>query len=481
MKRDKIRNHDLKVLGIRGHEFLRKYGQVARELQRRKRMKKDEIMAVFGEFLRGTVSLDEYPEFSGLDEFRNIQQQTVPENSPKVFLLENPLDYTVYGKDQVEEEALRQMRTAMKLPVTVAGSLMPDAHAGYGLPIGGVLATDANIVIPYAVGVDIACRMCLTLFNLPAAHIDQLHHKLVSLLQKHTVFGVGSECRDHVDDSVFDEPDWNACRQTRDLKALAYRQLGTSGAGNHFVEWGILELPPGSQLYGTEPGKYIGLLSHSGSRGFGNGIALHYSKLAMQQTRLPDEAKHLAWLNLESEEGQEYWTAMNLAGKYASACHREIHQKIIADSGFEVATTVENHHNFAWKERISGNREVIVHRKGATPAGEHATGIIPGSMTEPGYVVKGKGNLTSLSSASHGAGRRMSRNQAMKQFNRHDLDEVLARKGVTLIGGDTDEAPMAYKNIQWVMNEQRDLVEILARFSPVIVRMADPEKTRRRR
>lgn len=481
MKRDKIRNNDLKDLGIREPELLRSYGRAARELQRRKRMKKDEIMALFGEFLCGSVSPHEYPELSGLDEIRPMHQQTGPEYSPPVRLLEKPLDFTVYGKDQIEEEALGQMRTAMKLPVTVAGSLMPDAHAGYGLPIGGVLATEANIVIPYAVGVDIACRMCLTLFNLPASRIDQLHHKLVSLLQKHTVFGVGSECRDHVDDRVFDDPDWNSCRQIRQLKALAHRQLGTSGAGNHFVEWGILEVPPGSQLPGTGPVKYIGLLSHSGSRGFGNEIALHYSKLAMQHTRLPDEAKHLAWLNLESEEGQEYWTAMNLAGRYASACHREIHQKIIADSGFELATTVENHHNFAWKERISGNREVIVHRKGATPAGEHATGIIPGSMTEPGYVVKGKGNLTSLSSASHGAGRRMSRNQAIKQFNRRDLDEVLSRKGVTLIGGDIDEAPMAYKNIQWVMNEQSNLVEILARFSPVIVRMADPEKRRHRR
>ncbi len=481
MKKNKIRNIDLNILGIGEPDFLRYFGRTARELQHRKGMKKDEIMALFREFLKGNISLHEYPELSALDEYRYRMQQAGHKNAPVAHLLEKPLDFTIYGKDQIEEGALRQMHAAMRLPVTVAGSLMPDAHAGYGLPIGGVLATEDNIVIPYAVGVDIACRMCLTVFNLPAAHMNQLHHKLMNLLQKHTIFGVGSECRDHKDDRVFDEPEWNTCRQIRDLKGLAFRQLGTSGAGNHFAEWGILEVPAGSHMPGAEPGKYISILSHSGSRGFGNEIATYYSKIAMQQTRLPDEAKHLAWLNLESEEGQEYWTAMNLAGKYASACHREIHQKIIADSGFDVLTSVENHHNFAWKERIVGNREVIVHRKGATPAGEHATGIIPGSMTEPGYVVKGKGNPTSLSSASHGAGRRMSRNQAMKQFNRSDMEEELTRKGVTLIGGDIDEAPMAYKNIHWVMNEQSELVEILARFSPVIVRMADPEKHRYRR
>ena len=233
-------------------------------------------------------------------------------------------------------------------------------------------------------------------------------------------------------------------------------------------------------MLGLTGGKYLALLSHSGSRGFGAKIAQTYSRVAAQINKLPQGAKHLAWLDLDTDEGKAYWLAMNLAGKYASANHHEIHQKISLDLGVKPIKVIENHHNFAWKEKLEDGSQVIIHRKGATPAGKNNIGIIPGSMTHPGYVIRGKGNSGSLNSASHGAGRKMSRNQAFNSFNNKDLMEYLKDKGVELIGGDTDEAPMAYKDIDEVMEAQKSLVEILARFLPKIVIMAPPERRTRR-
>lgn len=384
-----------------------------------------------------------------------------------------PLPYPIYGPEHIEAGALGQMQTAMRLPIARAGALMPDAHQGYGLPIGGVLATEANTVIPYAVGVDIACRMCLSVFDLPASVIEAEGKLLKKTLLKNTFFGIGSESNRRFDDSVFDRPEWRATKPIRDLRDKAYRQLGTSGTGNHFVEWGELEVLADDELLKLPKGKYLALLSHSGSRGFGGNIAAHYSKVAMQKTRLPKEAQHLAWLNLDTDEGQEYWIAMNLAGDYASANHHEIHDKIAIAVNQTRLVLVENHHNFAWKETLADGTEVIVHRKGATPAGPQDLGIIPGSMTLPGYVVRGKGEATSINSASHGAGRLMSRSQAFRTIQKSELKAAIEAAGVQLIGGDLDEAPMVYKNIETVMAAQTDLVHVLARFLPKIVRMAD--------
>jgi len=174
---------------------------------------------------------------------------------------------------------------------------------------------------------------------------------------------------------------------------------------------------------------------------------------------------------MDSEEGQEYWLAMNLAGDYASACHNHIHKRLSAALGEEHIAKVENHHNFAWKETLEDGREVVVHRKGATPAGKGVLGIIPGSMTAEGFIVRGKGNVTSINSASHGAGRKMSRTKAKNSITTHQLNKILNDHGVELLGGGLDEAPMAYKNIHQVMDSQKDLVEVIGTFLPKIVRM----------
>jgi tRNA-splicing ligase RtcB (3'-phosphate/5'-hydroxy nucleic acid ligase) len=399
-----------------------------------------------------------------------------PKSQAVDFELRNEnISYQVYGAEFIEEGALKQMNTAASLPISVAGALMPDAHQGYGLPIGGVLATEADKVIPFAVGVDIACRMCLSVFDLRADFFKREPHLLKRSLVENTKFGIGGETREKFDESVMDKLEWTATKVIRDLKDKAYRQLGTSGTGNHFVEWGLLEVTETDDLLNLPVGTYLALLSHSGSRGFGGNVANHYSKIAIQKTRLPKEAAHLAWLDMNTEEGQEYWIAMNLAGNYASANHHEIHAKIAKAISEKPLLMVENHHNFAWKEQYKG-REVLVHRKGATPASINDLGIIPGSMTAPGFVVRGLSNEAAINSASHGAGRVMSRTKALNSITKSALNKVLQEAGIELIGGDLDEAPMVYKDINTVIGAQTDLVKVLAKFTPKIVRMADANR-----
>jgi len=381
--------------------------------------------------------------------------------------------YAVYGAQYIEEGARLQMDVAMRLPVTAAGALMPDAHQGYGLPIGGVLAT-RNAVIPYGVGVDIGCRMALSVFDIPESHFLENAAMYKRELIAHTAFGAGAGFRGQykADHEVLDSDVFDMTPMIRQLKDKAASQLGSSGGGNHFVEWGILELAERDEQLNMDKGRYVALLSHSGSRGFGATIAGHYTRLARQLCKLPKEAANLAWLDLDTAEGQEYWLAMNLAGDYASACHEVIHQRLTEAIGGQLLARVENHHNFAWKESFNGE-EVIVHRKGATPAGKGVPGIIPGSMTAPGFLVRGKGEHSSIQSASHGAGRRMSRTKAMQNITPQEMRTLLKEHGVTLIGGGLDEAPIAYKDIRVVMAAQKELVDIIATFSPRMVRMAD--------
>jgi tRNA-splicing ligase RtcB len=394
---------------------------------------------------------------------------------------DQPAPYQIWGQN-LEAGALEQMKNAARLPVSVSGALMPDAHQGYGLPIGGVLAT-RNAVIPYAVGVDIACRMKLTVLDIPAGDLKKLHDQLAKTLERETIFGVGGSQKKAPDHEVL-EQDWSVTALTKHLYDKAAIQLGTSGSGNHFVEFGILTVhedaasPPSSILDSPSssltlaPGQYLALLSHSGSRGTGAAIAAHYSRLAMDlHPELPPELRRLAWLDLDSDPGREYWAAMNLMGQYAHANHAVIHAKIAKALKAKAIAGVENHHNFAWKEMHNGE-EVIVHRKGATPAGQGVLGVIPGSMATPGFVVRGRGSAASLYSASHGAGRTMSRTAAKEKFRWSHVKPILEAAGVTLLSAGIDEVPGSYKNIHDVMNAQADLVETLAQFDPKIVKMA---------
>jgi tRNA-splicing ligase RtcB len=477
MEKEKVSNNELKAFGINDVKILESFSRVANGLLKHGVMDKPQILANLEALIADPMP---YALKKG-GKFKNLAESVIDLRKDGKFLKqqrssfalkEGIADFPVWGLENIEVGALAQMKTAIKLPVAVAGALMPDAHQGYGLPIGGVLATTANTIIPFAVGVDIACRMCLSIFDLPAEAVDTETAKLQNMLVEHTYFGIGCTTKSYFDSSLFDSNTWSETRVIRSLKDKAYAQLGTSGTGNHFVEWGELTIGEGA-LHGIPAGRYLALLSHSGSRGFGGSVADHYSKIAMSKTRLPAEAKHLAWLDLDKDEGQEYWIAMNLAGEYASANHHEIHNKIARALNLSPLMRIENHHNFAWKEQLADGTEVMVHRKGATPAGEGVLGIIPGSMSTPGFVVRGKGDAKSINSASHGAGRLMSRSAAFKTLDKAAIAANLVDKRITLMGSDMDEAPMAYKDIHAVMAAQHDLVEVLAKFEPRIVKMAD--------
>jgi len=227
-------------------------------------------------------------------------------------------------------------------------------------------------------------------------------------------------------------------------------------------------------------GPRVALLSHSGSRGTGAAVCEYYRGIARKRhPELAADLRDLAWLDLGTEAGQEYWAAMELMGRYAAANHELIHRHIARRLGLDPLLEIENHHNFAWIERhaIEGvERKVVVHRKGATPAGQGMLAVIPGSMASAGYLVRGRGCAESLCSAAHGAGRRMSRTQARRRLKGEDLQKLLRTRGVRLLSAGLDESPEAYKDIETVMAEQRDLVEPLARFEPRIVRMAGPRE-----
>lgn len=378
------------------------------------------------------------------------------------------IGYERWGTN-IDSGALKQMEDACALPGAVAAAVMPDAHIGYGLPIGGVLALE-NAVVPYAVGVDIACRMKLSVLDMPLKSMTRQFDHYRNALENGTVFGVGAEHAKPQDHAVLDA-DWRVSRITRQNKNKARRQLGTSGSGNHFVEFGVITVTEANSELELEPGQYVALLSHSGSRGTGASVCSTYSAIARR--KLPRQWEHLgrlAWLDMDSHEGQEYWAAMNLMGDYAAANHDVIHRLVTRLLGARVIADVENHHNFAWKE-VHHGRDTVVHRKGATPAGRGTLGVIPGSMADPAFVVRGLGNPASLNSAAHGAGRVMSRRQARDKFSFRSVQGTLKQRGIRVLSAGADEVPGVYKNIEQVMAEQSDLVEPVARFDPKIVKM----------
>jgi tRNA-splicing ligase RtcB len=378
------------------------------------------------------------------------------------------IDYKTWGADGIDEPSHTQMRDACALPVTRAAALMPDAHLGYGVPIGAVVGLE-DALSPGAVGVDIGCQVRMSIFDILPEKLNTRFEVFRNALQDNTFFGVGAESNRY-NHEVMKDWLWDALPVLKDNKERAKRQLGTSGGGNHFAEWGVLTVPEKSILaLEIEPGQYVALMTHGGSRGTGYAVAERYCDLANEQH---PGYFGLAWLDFGSAEGQEYFEAMNLMGRYADANHWLIHSQISRQIGFEPVSEVTSMHNFAWMEE-HGNSPMFVHRKGATPAADGEVGIIPGSMGTPAYVVSGLGNPDSLCSASHGAGRKMSRSQAKKAFNyEHEWRKLFEEKGIVIMGGDADELPGAYKEIEAVMDAQADLVRKEAKFDPAIVLMA---------
>jgi len=469
MGKSKIRGKDLKKINIKSNRGIALAIEIA--MQDLKYLGKAEKLNQL------RLIADSPDQFLDDDVFSRLAEELLPEaelkSKKEIELLRNSGAFNVWGRKLISSNAFQQMEMAMRLPISERGAMMPDAHHGYGLPIGGVLATK-NSVIPYGVGLDIGCRMSLTLYDVSERYLNKNVYKFKMAIKERTNFGTGGELKINQDHEILHRDEFIQSDLLRSLHGKAVKQLGTSGSGNHFVEFGVVSLGNNNTI-GLEAGIYVGLLAHSGSRGFGATIAKYFTDIAIDECPLPRQAQHLAWLDMSKESGQEYWMAMNLAGDYAKACHDQIHKNIAQYLGLSSIATIENHHNFAWKETIDGE-DFVVHRKGATPAAEGQLGIIPGSMAATAFIVRGKGNPQSLNSASHGAGRKMSRKMAKESITGSDMRQTLKRNNVTLIGGGIDEAPIAYKDITEVMRYQEDLVETVGVFTPKIVRMDSSAK-----
>ncbi len=465
MKKINIRGSELKRLGFSNAESIRVAIQLAQK--NFKRSDKVEMLQTLKSILTQPDHFIHDPVWHELAKLMASKPDMQKATTRPVKKSEG---FTIYGADQIDPEAIRQMELAMKLPISIKGALMPDAHLGYGLPIGGVLAT-YNAVIPYGVGMDIGCRMCLSVFESSPQKVIKDSEQIKKILMSETRFGFAT-FNDVQEHEITGRKEFSEIPFLKTLHKKFVAQLGTSGHGNHFVDVGYVDIPEYSELIGIEPGKYFAVLSHSGSRNFGAEVCKHYTRVAQQQLGLKGEAGRLAWLELDTEAGQEYWAAMNLAGDYSHANHRIIHSRLAKAFGEEPIRILENHHNFAWKETLETGEEIIIHRKGATPADIGDVGIIPGTMASPAFIVTGKGNEEALKSAAHGAGRLVSRNQAKKTFSEKEMKKYLVEQGVELLGGGLDESPFAYKDIHQVMEYQKELVEINGMFYPKIVRMA---------
>jgi tRNA-splicing ligase RtcB (3'-phosphate/5'-hydroxy nucleic acid ligase) len=395
--------------------------------------------------------------------------------------------YAMFGDPGLDfaYDVMSQMDNAAKLPVFEAGAVLPDGQVGYALPVGGVAALK-NAVSPSMVGVDIACRMCMTIMDIPGRDMHgKMRDKAFKNLKKNTRFGFETfdKRKDH---DVMDRPEWDdKDLPLHSLKDLAHSQLGTSGGGNHFADVMVGEIIKEVDWIPLKKGdQFSCLVTHSGSRGVGYKMAKKYCSAAEYYTRRIARGvpSSYCWLDMDTDIGREYWKVMNLMGLYAQANHHLIHANFIRDMRCDVMPVdrgtpisaagkkfdvLENHHNFAWEEN-----DLVVHRKGATPAHKGVPGIIPGSSGTNSYLVEGLGEESSVYSCSHGAGRHESRTASKSKFDynrfsRHMKDNQILHDGI-----EGDEAFTAYKDIERVIALQDGiLVDVVAKMKPVAVVM----------
>ncbi len=372
--------------------------------------------------------------------------------------------------EDIDHDTLEQAKNLANLPFLHHHvAIMPDAHIGYGMPIGGVAATE-GVVIPNAVGVDIGCGICAVQTSLH--HIQQAQlKKILEIVRKTVPLGFKHYKKAQPDSKM---PVLTGGRTDKELPVVSREyengrlQLGTLGGGNHFIEFQL-----------GDDG-YIWLMIHSGSRNIGYQVAGHYNRLAISYnqahgTKVPAKWQ-LDYLPLQSESGQNYLQEMNYCVQFAAANRQAMMQRvrqILLD--FEPAVTfspaLDVAHNYAALEYHFG-KEVLVHRKGATRAIAGGIGIIPGSQGSTSYIVCGLGNRESFSSCSHGAGRKLGRKQAQGQLDLKDEIRHLEQQGIIHAihhKKDLDEAAGAYKDIVKVMDNQRDLVEIITTLKPLAV------------
>ena len=358
----------------------------------------------------------------------------------------------------------------------VAGAtLCADGHKGYSMPIGGVVAY-RNAVSPSGVGYDIACGNKAVRLDVPADEVRKNIAALMDDIWKTLSFGVGRRNDETVEHPLFESDSWKVWPEAfRDLKQKARVQLGTIGSGNHYVDLFIDESDE----------VWIGV--HFGSRGFGHGVAT----LALQRAGAKDGMDALPTvIPLDTDLGKEYWELMELAGKYAYAGRDWVCSRVASILGAKVVEEVHNHHNFAWKE-THGGEELVVVRKGATPAFPGQKGFVGGSMGDVSVILEGVKSQESeeaLYSTVHGAGRVMSRTRAAGKMNyktrertggevsREDMLAWIQPMGVELRGAGTDESPQAYKRLPEVLAYHADTVRILHTLTPIGVAMAGADE-----
>lgn len=387
-----------------------------------------------------------------------------------------------------DEGALAQALTCAETGKVVQTLLMADHHKGYSQPIGGVVVYDGQIS-PSGVGYDIACGNKAVRTNLTAADIKTRLPKIMDEVARRISFGVGRVNNEQVDHELFDDPDWDVYKtvgkQEHDkLKTLARDQLGTVGSGNHFVD--LLEEAGTGRLW---------IANHFGSRGFGHKTASGFINLAAGReffANAPGEKMDQPplLLDLESEQGEMYYRAMKLAGRYAYAGRDYVIKQVLAILGAEADMEVHNHHNYAWKETHSG-KDVIVVRKGATPSAPGQLGFIGGSMGDISVIVKGKDsteNRDAFYSTVHGAGRIMSRTQAAGKMNWKtrsrsggqitvkQMLEAVQAYGVELRGAGADESPFVYRKLQGVLDAHAETIEVMHVLKPIGVCMAGADE-----
>lgn len=372
------------------------------------------------------------------------------------------------SEEELEEGALEQAQHVAQLPfVHQHVALMPDVHVGYGVPIGCVFGA-RNVIIPHAVGYDIGCGMRAAKTCLTAEQVESELDELEGLVKERVPMGVG--CR-HDEPSDFQMPDLPRGTVTRQEFANARHQLGTLGAGNHFIE------------IQRDEEDTVWIMVHSGSRHLGHAICEHYDEIAQDlnerwYSSIPAEWD-LAFFPTATSYGQSYIEEMAYALSYARMNRYTMMVRVIdafcelfgkvTDSMWPMEEAYDCHHNYASLENHMG-QNVWVHRKGATLARKGAIGIIPGDMGSPSYIVRGKGNVPSFTSCSHGAGRTMGRGEAKRTLDIEEEQGRLDSQGIhfALTKQNMDEAPGAYKDINQVMEQQADLVSVVTKLTPML-------------
>lgn len=357
-----------------------------------------------------------------------------------------------------DEGTVAQMRNCMSVGNVIGGTICADGHLGYAQPVGGVIAYEKQISIS-GVGFDIACGNMAVRLDTPYTAIEDRVGTLIKDIATTISFGIGRVNEERVEHDVFDDDAAWTASDMESYRQKAAAQLGTVGSGNHYVD-----------LMRDEDG-FVWIGVHFGSRGLGHSSATKYLKAAGGKDGMNVPP---AVVDEHSEIGQRYLAAMDLAGRYAYAGREWVVERVRQIVGGTVTDSVHNHHNYAWRER-HGGRDLWVVRKGATPAFPGQRGFVGGSMGDDAVIIEGvesKVAQASLYSTVHGAGRLFGRKEAKRRFSRTEMDSWLKARGVTLIGADLDESPMAYRRLPEVLAAHAGTIQVLHALRPFAVVMA---------